>query len=157
MTKEELLDRVAPCSLMCHTCSGYCHGVLKTKACELLHYQSGLEEFLSLHMGHEAGQNFHSYENMLRFYTGANCPGCRKGGQKGSCIEGCMIPECTKAHGVDFCGQCEEFPCVKPGKVFEPQVLKQWEEGNAFIRDHGPEAFWEAFQRKPHYQAYKEE
>ena len=37
------------------------------------------------------------------------------------------------------------------------QVLKQWEEGNAFIRDHGPEAFWEAFQRKPHYQAYKEE
>jgi len=157
MNKEELLNKVAPCSLMCHTCSGYCDGKIKTLAAELLHYQSGLEEFLCLHAGDAMGKRFRSYEDMLRFSAGAACPGCRQGGKKGSCIEGCMISTCTKAHDVDFCGQCAEFPCNKLDKVFEPQVLRQWVEGSAFIRDHGIEAFWEEYHRKSHYRAYKEE
>ena len=57
---------------------------------------------------------------------GECCTGCRKktAGLCGGCIEtdgqcqewaesgGCPIHQCTRQHGVSFCGLCGEFPCA---------------------------------------------
>lgn len=28
MERNEILEKVAPCTLMCHTCSAYCNGII---------------------------------------------------------------------------------------------------------------------------------
>ncbi len=63
---------------------------------------------------------------------------------------------CTACrNGVDFCGECGDFPCQKTKGLFEPEVYKQWLNGNQEIRDKGIEAFWESHSERPHYIPYK--
>lgn len=58
-------------------------------------------------------------------------------------------------HGVDFCGQCNEFPCGKTTELFEEEVYDQWLNGSRQIHDNGIESFWEENCGNPHYRAYK--
>ena len=88
-------------------------------------------------------------------YSEADCHGCRSKNHNGCSIEGCFLLECTKSHNVDFCGECEEFPCQKVHKLFEETVYKQWLEGNQQIRDYGIEYFWDKNSENPHYRPYK--
>ncbi len=45
MERSELLERVAPCSLMCHTCSGCHNGIICESSKTLLKYLEGIKEF----------------------------------------------------------------------------------------------------------------
>ena len=47
MEKSEIIKKVAPCSLMCHTCSAYNDGVICVSAKTLLKYLEGIKEFYS--------------------------------------------------------------------------------------------------------------
>lgn len=48
------------------------------------------------------------------------CPGC-------TAVDGkpfwgtCLTYSCVKEHGVDHCGQCEEFPCKEYMTRFDPR------------------------------------
>ena len=42
MNREEILKRVAPCSLMCHTCAAYEYGVICNSSRQLLKYIEGI-------------------------------------------------------------------------------------------------------------------
>lgn len=55
-------------------------------------------------------------------YSEADCQGCRSKKHNRCSIEGCFLLECTKSHNVDFCGECEDFPCQKVHKLFEEKV-----------------------------------
>ncbi|MGN1249013.1 MAG: DUF3795 domain-containing protein [Candidatus Spyradocola sp.] len=79
MDKAGLLARIAPCSLLCHTCGAYADSVMAELSRELLHYTQG--------------------------------------------VAGCGLRDCTRAHDVDFCGQCAEFPCEKPFGSEQEQVV----------------------------------
>lgn len=154
MDKSEILKNVAPCSLMCRTCSGYCNGVICESAKTLLKYLEGIKEFYEKHIP-DAVESYSNFEETLRMYSAAPCSGCRSTEHNGCSIEGCFLLECTKNHNIDFCGECNEFPCKKTRELFEDEVYTQWMEGNQQIRDHGIEFFWENNCEKPHYKAYK--
>ena len=66
-----------------------------------------------------------------------------------------MVLKRRKNHGVDFCGECNEFPCKKAQGIFEEIVYRQWLEGNQQIREYGIEAFWKNNSENPHYRPYK--
>ena len=153
MEKRDILKKIAPCSLMCHTCSGYNDGVICESAKTLLKYLEGMKEFYRKHMP-DAVESYNTFEEVLRMYSDAPCSGCRSTEHNGCSIEGCFLLECTKNHDVNFCGDCDEFPCKKTLKLFEQEVYKQWLEGNQQIRDYGIEVFWENNSKKPHYESY---
>ncbi len=153
MEKRDILKKIAPCSLMCHTCSGYNDGVIYESAKTLLKYLEGMKEFYRKHMP-DAVESYNTFEEVLRMYSDAPCSGCRSTEHNGCSIEGCFLLECTKNHDVNFCGDCDEFPCKKTLKLFEQEVYKQWLEGNQQIRDYGIEVFWENNSKKPHYESY---
>ena len=48
MEKEEILQRVAPCSLMCHTCEAYEKGVICESSRRLLKYMEALKQLEEL-------------------------------------------------------------------------------------------------------------
>lgn len=154
MEKKEILKKVAPCSLMCHTCSGYRHGVICESSKTLLKYLEGMKEFYEKHIP-DAVESYENFEEVLGRYSAAPCEGCRSAEHNGCRIKGCFLLECTKSHGIDFCGECEEFPCQKTRGLYEDQVYSQWLKGNQKIRDYGILSFWENNCETPHYQSYK--
>ena len=103
----------------------------------------------------DAVESYNNFEGVLSIYAGASCSGCRSTEHNGCSIEGCFLLECTKNHGVDFCGECNEFPCKKTQGIFEEIVYRQWLEGNQQIREYGIEAFWKNNSENPHYRPYK--
>ena len=153
MNREEILERVAPCSLMCHTCTAFCKGEIAGAAKNLLHYLKGIKGFYAKHMP-DAVESYESFEGILSMYAGGDCHGCRSGEHNGCSIEGCFLLECTKEHDVDFCGECSAFPCDKTKDLFEEEIYRQWLEGSLQIKEKGIEQFWEENREKPHYEAY---
>ena len=156
MNKNDILQKVAPCSLMCLTCSAYNNGVICESSKTLLKYLDGMKEFYEKHMP-DAVQSYSTFDEVLNIYSAAPCSGCRSTGHNGCSIKGCFLLECTKSHGVDFCGECNEFPCERTTELFEEEVYKQWLNGNQEIHDNGIESFWNNNSEKPHYKAYKNE
>ncbi|MCM1500302.1 MAG: DUF3795 domain-containing protein [Clostridium sp.] len=154
MERNEILKKVAPCSLMCHTCSAYCNGVICEYSQTLLKYLDGMKEFYEKHIP-DAVESYKNFEEVLCMYNAGPCSGCRSTEHNVCSIEGCFLLECTKKHGIDFCGECEEFPCQKVHKLFEEVVYRQWLDGNQQIRDYGIEYFWEKNFENPHYKPYK--
>lgn len=154
MEKSEITKKVAPCSLMCHTCSAYNDGIICASAKTLLKYLEGIKEFYEVHMP-DAVESYNNFEGVLSIYAGASCSGCRSTEHNGCSIKGCFLLECTKNHGVDFCGECNEFPCKKTQGLFEEIVYRQWLEGNQQIREYGIETFWKNNSENPHYKPYK--
>lgn len=154
MDRTEFLEKVAPCSLMCHTCGSYKNGVICKAAGWLYKYMDGLKEFYETHNQSQA-ENFNIFFENLESYSAGSCSGCRSKKDCRCSIKGCFILECTMNHKVDFCGECVEFPCNKTNTLFEDKVFRQWLSGNREIQKNGIEAFWEKNCEKPHYQAYK--
>ncbi|ODM09898.1 hypothetical protein BLA28_17130 [Eisenbergiella tayi] len=158
MERKELLENIAPCSLMCYTCGGYEKGAICKLAGELSGYLEGMYEFYEKHSG--PGQKaylerFQIFQEELTRMGEAGCGGCRNGEHNGCSIRGCFLLECVKENEVDFCGECPEFPCDKVHSIFEEEVYLQWLEGGKRIREAGAEQFWEERRHVPHYAGYK--
>lgn len=163
MEKEKLLDYVAPCSLLCYTCMGFKDGPISQCAKRLYIYNEGVCEFRSTHMLTEKRKEWHSkfnefHETLLNF-SGASCTGCRNDPSSCGGIEGCVVPNCVKEHGVDFCADCNEFPCQKAKDFFathDDKISKAWETGNRLIKKVGIDAYFTEKKDVSHYIHYKE-
>lgn len=153
MDKKQILQRVAPCSLMCHTCSAYKDGVISKNANQLLKSLSGMKEFYQRHIP-DMVKRYSDFEGTLRNYGTGICSGCRSNEHNICSIKGCFILHCVTEHGVDFCGECSEFPCEKTNGLFEEAVYEQWLSGNQQIKESGIATFWKNNSEKPHYEEY---
>jgi len=139
--KKELLEKIAPCSLMCHTCSAYEQGVISQTAKQLSKYTEGIYEFYEKHSPNEL-ERFKVFQEELEKCSEGKCSGCRNREHHGCSINGCFILDCTKERDIDYCGECAEFPCDRTQKIFEEEVYLQWLEGNHEIKNWGIEGFW---------------
>ena len=160
MTKEQLLDRVPPCGLMCYTCPGFIDGAIKEHSEALLKLREGYREFLDKKLPEEYRyvlDDHDKYIEKLKKDSAPGCPGCRKiDGQGPACIKDCFIPECAKEHEVDFCGECSEFPCIKieESNIYGKEAKKGFYEGSLFIKEHGAEKYFELKKDISHYINY---
>lgn len=155
MEREDILDNVAPCSLVCFTCAANEMGAICTTAGVLLGQTEGLKEFYE-RSGSSRAANYEKFEGMLCLLCGGKCSGCRQGKHRhNKCqIEGCFIPECSRSHKVDFCADCEEFPCDRVKTIFDDVVYNQWLDGSNRIKEEGIEKYFESKVSEPHYVAY---
>lgn len=155
---EEILNDVAPCSMFCSTCTGCQYGQISYHAKELLHLLEGHEEFLDKNLKKEYSYKLDEYRlfhKKLKKYAYPKCAGCRNGGANGCSIKGCIIPKCTKEHGVDFCAECPEFPCNRVNEsIYKKTTIKKWLNGNTQIKDNGIEKYYEENKNIPHYIDY---
>jgi hypothetical protein len=57
------------------------------------------------------------------------CHGCRSDKRGFYCRQHCKMAECAAQRGLDFCGECEEFPCpdLKTFQAQMPHRLELWE------------------------------
>lgn len=162
MTKEEILDAIAPCSLCCYTCPAKKNGVIENTAKQLLNYHKGYYNFLCRVVKSKRKIKVDKiFVEELEKKTIGHCKGCRSGKHSRFCIDGCFIFDCTTTHGVDFCGECHEFPCEKAkalfhtSKSYSDNVLSDYIQGNMRIKEVGVEKYYKEITARSHYLSWK--
>jgi len=57
-----------------------------------------------------------------------HCQGCRSEHKTAYC-QNCTMVECARQKGIEFCGECEEFPCeeIKTFQALKPHRIDLWQ------------------------------
>ena len=156
---NKILNEVAPCSMFCSTCTGCKYGDVSLHATELVKLLDGHEEFLDKNLKSQYRDRldeFRIFMKRLKKFANPKCGGCRNGGASGCSIKGCVIPECVKEHNVNYCGECNEFPCNKVKESgFKDITIKKWLDGSNKIKENGIENYYQENKDVPHYINYK--
>lgn len=153
MNKEQLLQIVAPCGKLCSSCADYYDGQIRKQA-DALHYaMKGYDGFLGTEKFYKGWKDFREFQKYLTKLSCASCKGCRAGGTCANKCQECVIPKCTKARGIAFCGECSEYPCDR-SDIHNGSALRDWRERNDYIKENGVEAYYETYKNKQHYYQY---
>ena len=114
MTSEKILDALAPCGLSCEKCFAYESGEIRQHSLKvkekLRNFDSYAKRFEAL-LDNPIFRKYPDFKIMLDYFATENCQGCRKENCK--LFENCGVRSCHQQKDVDFCFQCDEFPCDK--------------------------------------------
>ena len=147
MKYGDILNVLAPCGLDCQKCFAYVEGEIKTVSTrlhELLGSFDRSAERFSAFL--PVFKNYPSFKKLLVHFTESSCNGCRRG----TCIRpNCGVIICYQKKGVDFCFQCDEFPCKKTN--FDPDFERRWIEMNNRMKEIGVESYYEETKDLPRY------
>ena len=139
MKYEEILHHLAPCGLSCRKCFAHIQGDIAMHSKELHRllgnfdvYAERFSEFLPVFI------LYAPFKKMLEHLAAPDCKGCREDTCK---YPNCGVAGCSKEKGVDFCFQCDEFPCEKTN--FDPHLQKRWISMNNRMKEIGVEAYFE--------------
>jgi len=148
MKYEEILKVLGPCGLNCGKCIAFQGGAVEEcsrRLKDLLgnNFFSYAERFAAMDPVFE---NYRNFEELLGYFCRGQCGGCR---EQGCLFRECKVKDCIKEQGVDFCFQCQQFPCEKHG--FPEGLRKRWVENNLLMKDIGVGKFYERTRDKPRY------
>ena len=147
MDEQDLLKRIAPCGLVCYTCTGAREGAISTRARELLRLLEGFEHYAPAFAEFEPElKHYAEFHEVLASFAKAGCDGCRTG----QCIyPNCPIAPCIKEKGFHFCYECGEFPCAK--MLADEHLGPIWKRANRRLKRIGVESYWDEVKDRPHY------
>lgn len=157
--RSEILDDIAPCGFCCFTCAAKKGGAIEESAARLNCYLEGYYEFTKTNLPFKYRaycKRIKTLTNELEHLSSRKCGGCRSGADEKCCIPDCVILQCAETHGVDFCGECSEFPCNKAGSSLKGITLKEWRSNNEMIKKNGIEEYYKFAVSRSHYSFYKE-
>jgi len=147
MDYKEAVRRLAPCGLDCSRCADYAGGEIQKLSLRLSELLNGYLRVARVREGiNPVYSGYPQFEEMLKSFAQAACSGCR--GDNVLCPIECVAGECTREKGVDFCFQCEEFPCSK--KV-DPHTQARWLKFNQRMKKIGVEEFCQEQSKLPRY------
>jgi hypothetical protein len=139
MESRDILQDLAPCGLSCRKCFAYSKGEICRNSQELRKlfgsfdiYAQRFSAFLPQF------RNYHYFKELLEYFAKADCDGCRKGTCK---YPNCGVAACYQQKGVDFCFQCDEFPCEKTN--FDPHLKQRWIQMNKRMKEIGVESYYQ--------------
>lgn len=148
MKKEEMLKKIAPCGLLCYTCTAAKDGAIQIHSRTLLRLLESFDGFAVQFSEHEPRlKKYPDFKEVLQFFAEASCDGCRDG----DCMyPGCPVWPCIKEKGYDFCFECETFPCEKVES--ESPLRLKWLNANERMKEVGVETYFEEAKDKSHYE-----
>lgn len=150
MIDESVKQTIAPCGLCCETCFAHVDGPIRELSLKLQerlgNFHVNAKRFETILENPIFGK-YPDFKEMLDYFASENCRGCRV--EKCKLFKACGVRPCYEDKGVDFCFQCDEFPCDKTN--FDPGLYKVWVTVNEKIRAIGVEQYCEKARRSPRY------
>jgi hypothetical protein len=150
MEEKEIIFKFGPCGLLCEKCFAFSKGKIKEHSQELKNnlgsFEIYAERFVTL-LNEPIFNNYPAFKALLDYFTQVECQGCRE--EKCKLFTNCKVKECTREHQVDFCYECDEFPCQKTG--FDPNLEKRWLKINNRIKEIGILKYYEEVKELPRY------
>jgi hypothetical protein len=147
MEHDQILKVLAPCGLNCAKCLAFAGGDIKKHAKKLKRLLGSFDTYAERFSGFEpVFKNYPHFKELLQHLTVAACKGCRQG----TCgYPNCGVAACWRAKGVDFCFQCDEFPCQKTN--FDPNLRQRWLGINTRMKQIGIKEYYEETKNLPRY------
>ena len=150
MGHEAMLHALGPCGLSCEKCFAFAGGDIRRLSVELKaklgNFGPFAKRFETL-LGDPVYARYPHFAELLEHFASGNCQGCRNEDCK--LFSGCGVRLCHQQKGVDFCFQCDDFPCSKTG--FDDNLQKRWTELNRRIQEVGIEKYYEEAKDRPRY------
>jgi hypothetical protein len=147
MKHEDILRELAPCGLNCRKCIAFRDGDIRKTAEQMQRLLGSFDTYAARFSAFLAVfKNYAAFKGMLAFFTRADCSGCRTGQCK---YPSCGVKTCHREKHVDFCSQCDEFPCDKTN--FDPDLKRRWIEMNERMKQIGVEQYYEESKDLPRY------
>ena len=114
MNLEKIKASLGPCGLSCEKCFAHVDGdirryslKLKEKLGNFHNYAKRFETMLE----DPIFKKYSDFKDMLDYFASENCKGCRN--EQCKLFKLCGVRECHQEKQIDFCYQCDEFPCDK--------------------------------------------
>jgi hypothetical protein len=147
MTYKEIVGMLAPCGLNCVKCMAFVSGDIKKNATELKRLLGAFDTYAQrFSRFNPVFENYPAFKNLLEHFAQASCKGCRSG----DCwYPNCGVAPCCKQKGIDFCFQCDEFPCEKSN--FDLNLKERWIRMNNLMKQKGVEAYFQGSKDLPRY------
>jgi hypothetical protein len=143
-------ERIAPCGLHCGKCFAFHKSAIKELSKglknELGNFDVFAERFVDL-LNEPVFKKYSDFKELLNYFSSVECKGCRNENCK--LFKNCKVRECYKEKKVDFCYQCNDFPCNDTG--FDQHLYKRFVEINLKIKSIGIENYFGEIKDKPRY------
>jgi hypothetical protein len=150
MPSEQIKASLAPCGLSCEKCFAHVDGDIRKYSLKLKEQLGNFEiyakRFETL-LGAPIFKNYPEFKEMLNYFASENCMGCRN--EQCRLFKSCGVRSCHQEKQIDFCYQCDEFPCNKTN--FDEQMHKMWVLRNEKIKETGIEPYYQKTKTRPRY------
>ena len=137
---EEILKNIAPCGLWCGKCFAFKDSDITKQARALAEALGENFKPYSEMFGNTLPEfnNYDTFRDLLDLLAEEKCDGCRN--QKCMFFD-CRVRECVIEKGVDFCYECDEFPCQNHN--FSKRLAKIWQNNNEEMKEKGIGEYYE--------------
>ncbi|HDL60592.1 MAG: DUF3795 domain-containing protein [Candidatus Aminicenantes bacterium] len=147
MRYRDILKVLAPCGLNCYKCFAYKDGEIRKVSLKLKELMGSFDKYAERFSKFlPVFENYPAFKELLIYLTEGDCKGCREGTCK---YPDCGVIEYYKKKGIDFCFQCDEFPCNKTN--FDPDLKRRWIKMNKRMQEVGVEAYFAETRNRPRY------
>lgn len=150
MISDNILNALGPCGLHCEKCFAHIDGEIRKYSSMLLeklgNFDIYAKRFETL-LDNPIFSKYPDFKMMLEYFASENCKGCRK--ETCKLFKNCGVRHCHQEKNIDFCFQCEDFPCTKTN--FDSDLEKRWVQLNSRIKEVGIEAYFSETKDKPRY------
>jgi hypothetical protein len=150
MTEQSIEASVAPCGLNCEKCFAHVDGDIRKHSRKLKallgnfhNYAQRFERLLDQPILGKYGD----FKEVLDYFASENCRGCRK--EQCKLFKDCGVRPCHQEKQVDYCYQCDEFPCDRTN--FDEPLYSAWIKINEIIRTSGLEKYYQLTSDRPRY------
>lgn len=150
MTYERILKSLGPCGLNCEKCFAHVDGDIRKYSLKLKQKLGNFDAYATRFEALLDNPIFAKYQDfkiMLDYLATENCRGCREENCK--LFKDCGVRSCHQEKSIDFCFQCEEFPCDRTN--FDENLHKRWVQQNNQIREEGIKSYYNRTKDVPRY------
>jgi len=150
MNYQSILDALGPCGINCQKCFAFKNGVIRESSEALKNNLGNFEEYAKRFadlLNAPVFDKYPDFKEMLDYFASSNCSGCRK--QECHLFTSCNVRNCYKEKSVDYCFQCNEFPCSHTG--FDSHLEQRWIRINQRMKAIGVENFYSEIKDKTRY------
>lgn len=150
MTSSQILDALAPCGLSCEKCFAHVDGDIRKYSLKLKeklgNFDIYAKRFVTL-LGDPIFEKYPDFKVLLEYFASEKCRGCRH--EQCKLFTGCGVRQCHQEKNIDYCHQCDDFPCAKTG--FDKHLYDRWIKLNERIKAVGVEQYYDETKDKPRY------
>lgn len=139
---EFIKKRLAPCGLHCGKCFAFTDGDISNYSKQLGESLGNFDVYAARFVELLDEPTFLKYPDFKDFLThlsSGSCNGCRA--EQCKLFKSCNVRACSEVKNVDFCFQCDEFPCNKTG--FDEHLYKRHVHINERMKEIGVEMYYE--------------
>ena len=140
MHSDQIKQALAPCGLSCERCFAHVDGKIRHHSMKLREALGNFgvyaKRFETL-MVDPVFTNYPQFKAMLDYLAAGQCRGCRN--EQCKLFKECGVRVCHQEKQVDFCYQCDAFPC--DNTHFDPALRQAWIKINENIRKIGIDVY----------------